>query len=294
MRIYRSLVLGALSTLLLGCPAEPQIADMAMPDLAPLPPVQFSTMGDIPYGSMEDDLFRAQVAGLPKQSLFVMHLGDIKTGADPCVESYYQTTAKILSLSPIPAFIVPGDNEWNDCPDPAAAWVLWTKYFDRFDRRFAHSLPVQYQPTHPENLAFVSGGVLFVGLNVVGGRIHDAEEWRTRHADGLAFVRQQRLLAGPRIDSIVIQAQALLFLGHLDFKQGLIEEAQAFGGSVLYLHGDGHNFTCSRPYGLSNLLDVQIDQGNKAPPLTVTVTHDAQNPFIFDRGASIVQSSACN
>ena len=38
--------------------------------------------------------------------------------------------------------IIPGDNEWNDCPDPAKAWAHWVRHFTRFDQRWKHKLPV--------------------------------------------------------------------------------------------------------------------------------------------------------
>ena len=48
--------------------------------------VVFYAMGDVPYAPEEDVLLSRQVAELPQDAEFVIHVVDIKGGAAPCDE----------------------------------------------------------------------------------------------------------------------------------------------------------------------------------------------------------------
>ena len=245
--------------------------------------VTFYAMGDVPYAPEEDTLLPQQIADLPKDAEFVIHVGDIKGGKAPCDEVVYAKVSGMLSRTAAPLFIIPGDNEWNDCTDPAEAWKLWVRYFMRFDRRWQHRLPVFRQLEHAENFSFVQGGVLFVGLTIVGGRVHDAEEWKQRHADGLHWVRRNLSLFGSDVSSLVIFGHAKPNPNHNDFFEPFSEDAVEFKKPILYIHGDGHRWIYDRPCAAKNILRVEVDQGGIAPPLKVTITNHPTDPFQFDR-----------
>ena len=87
---------------------------------------------------------------------------------------------------------VPGDNEYNDCPDPAAALTLWHDTLLDFETSNSDwQLPFtlsRQEPDYPENFAFLYENILFVGINLVGGTIHDADEWAARLAADLAWI----------------------------------------------------------------------------------------------------------
>ena len=171
--------------------APPPVDLLPLPDLSPPPgPILFSVIGDIPYLPEDEEVLRQALRDLDPRSPFVVHLGDIKTGAAPCDEAVYMRVSAILRGSPQPVLIVPGDNEWNDCPDPAAAWRLWTMYFLGLEGSWALPFPVTRQQERPENFAFSHRGVLFLGLNLVGGRVHDAAEWTRRHAENVAWMKE--------------------------------------------------------------------------------------------------------
>jgi hypothetical protein len=247
--------------------------------------VTFYAMGDVPYAPAEDVLLPQQIAELPQDAEFVIHVGDIKSGKPPCNEAVYNKVFGMLSQSAAPVFIIPGDNEWNDCllPDPEQAWKYWDKYFMRFDRRWQHGLPVFRQLEHEENFSFVKGNVLFVGLNIVGGRVHDAAEWKQRHADNLDWVRRNLRRSGAAVSSLIIFGHAKPNANHNDFFEPFNIDAEEFKKPILYLHGDGHRWIHDRPFAAQNILRVEVDQGGIAPPVKVTVTDDATNPFQFDR-----------
>ncbi|NQV28543.1 MAG: hypothetical protein HQ518_29675 [Rhodopirellula sp.] len=245
--------------------------------------VTFYAMGDVPYAPEEDVLLPKQIADLPNDAEFVIHVGDIKRGVPLCNEAVYNKVAGMLSKSAAPVFIIPGDNEWNDCLNPAQAWTYWDQYFMKFDRHWKHDLTVERQKIREENFAFVKGNVLFVGLNIVGGRVHDEQEWKLRHASNLDWVKSSLQRSGKEISSLVVFGHAKPAKVHDDFFGPFSQVAEDFEKPVLYLHGDGHKWIYDRPFKATNILRVQVDQGGIAPPLKVSVTDDPTKPFRFDR-----------
>lgn len=246
-------------------------------------PVTFYAMGDVPYAPDEDELLRRQISELPDDADFVVHLGDIKRGLPLCGESVYRKVARILRGSTSPVFIIPGDNEWNDCFSPDQAWKHWDNYFMRFERHWPHGFSVTRQKVREENFAFVRNDVLFIGLNIVGGRVHDSQEWKLRHASGVDWVKGSLRQAGQGIRSLVVFGHARPAKVHDDFFGPFSTVAEEFARPVLYLHGDGHRWVYDRPFRAKNILRVEVDQGGIAPPLKVSVIHDSAEPFRFDR-----------
>ncbi|MBT6846406.1 MAG: hypothetical protein HOA14_03205, partial [Planctomycetaceae bacterium] len=151
-------------------------------------PVAFYAMGDVPYAPEEDLLLPKQIENLPTDGQFLIHVGDIKNGATPCDESVYTKVASMLGKSKLPTFIIPGDNEWNDCENPAQGWKYWQKHFNNFDTKWKYDFVVNRQKVRNENFTFNIDGVLFIGINLVGGRVQDAVEWKTRHAQNISWI----------------------------------------------------------------------------------------------------------
>ena len=243
----------------------------------------FCAMGDVPYTAPDDALLPTQIADLPKQAEFIVHVGDIKNGKTPCDEAIYVKVAGMLAKSAKPVFIIPGDNEWNDCTDPAQAWVFWEKHFTRFDQRWRHDFRVFRQLDREENFSFVQGGVLVLGLNIVGGRVHDAAEWKKRHAQDLDWTRRNLRQFGASVSSVIIFGHARPNKNHKEFFDELSNDATEFKKPILYLHGDGHRWIKDRPFAAKNILRIQVDQGGIASPLLVKVTDHESEPFRFDR-----------
>ncbi len=257
---------------------------------APSGPVVFTAMGCGPYGP-QDEAALAHYMSLESQaprSDFIVHLGDIAAGVSSNYdESYYQRVALILSTGhEVPTFVVPGDNEWNDQPDPDTAWIYWTRNFLRFDERFDFGPNVARAPGREENFAFVLRGVLFVGINQVGGRVHDEAEWASRLDDNGQWV-SQHLEQQHDIHAAVVFAQAAA--GGFDgrFLKSFRAAAKRFGKPILYLHADGHRWFVHEGDWEPNVVHVQVDRVNpQFPPVRITVTADEEQPFLFDRRRS--------
>ncbi len=245
--------------------------------------IKFSVMGDTPYSATDARKLKHQIAHLNPDSEFVIHLGDIKTGITPCVDSWYQHVANILRQSPKRLFIIPGDNEWNDCVDPQEAWGLWTRYFLHFDNQWTNSLHVVRDRRHPENFSFVSNGVLIVGINLVGGKVLDPMEWALQDRDNIEWIETQIHNHEQPISRLVIFGHALPSRKHRIFFTMLNSLAHSFRNPILYIHGDGHNWEKDYPFTAKNILRVQVKNGGSANPVIVTVTNDPDEPFVFVR-----------
>ncbi len=250
-------------------------------------PTLFTVIGDVPYN---DDQREGLIAIIDAHntratSEFVVHVGDIKPGADPCDEGVYEDISGLLKNFNTPTFMVLGDNEYNDCDNPEAALVLWNEYFLHFNDNWEFSHTVEYQEERPENFAWVENSVLFVGLNLVGSSVHDQAEWDKRLADDADWVEEQFELQKNDIETAVLFGHAnMTEVGpekFTSFTDRFRASAKAFGKPVLYMQGDGHFWFENRPWPEKNILRVQIEGGANA--VQVTVDPNLEDPFVFDR-----------
>jgi len=245
--------------------------------------VTFFAMGDVPYAPEEDLLLPKQIANLPTDGQFLIHVGDIKNGTTPCDEAVYVKVASMLGKSKLPTFIIPGDNEWNDCENPAQGWKYWRKHFNNFDTKWKYDFVVNRQKIRNENFTFNLDGSLFIGINLVGGRVQDAAEWKTRHAQNIRWIESTLKANHKNFHAIVLLGHAHPMINHNDFFTSLVPIVKTANVPLLYLHGDGHRWIQDKPFGTDLITRVQVDQGGIAPPVKITVTRDPNEPFIFDR-----------
>lgn len=245
----------------------------------------FAAIGDGPYKLEEWKTFEVQLnlVGNTNAIRFLAHVGDIWHGSDSLPSSHYTRVAEILKRSKTPVFIIPGDNEWNDLNDPDVGWENWTREFTNFDANFPGAPIPERQKDRAENFAFVEEGVLFVGINLVGGTVHEQAEWDQRFDHNRKWIKSQFNTHKKQVRTAVIIGHARPAESHEPFFKSIEKLVSKFKKPVLYLHGDGHNFNIQYPWRVSNLWRVQIDSIGKNPPLKVRVTHDAGEPFRFDR-----------
>ncbi len=250
--------------------------------------VVFSVIGDVPYNSDQRDglIAMIQTHNTRANSAFVVHVGDIKPGADPCDEAVFQDVSGILREFTAPTFMILGDNEYNDCNDPAAALQLWNQYFLNLHQNWSFDHEITYQENRSENFSWVQDKVMFLGLNLVGSDVHDQAEWDIRLTDNAEFLQE---IVTAHKDS----SKALVVFGHANmvelgpdkfkpFTDVLRSVAADFNKPVLYMQGDGHFWFMNRPYdGEQNILRVQIEGG--ATAVQVTVDPNKEQPFSFDR-----------
>jgi len=253
-------------------------------------PVVFTAMGCGPYSpAAEKALARfIKIENNNPTSAFIIHCGDIMTGkVKDWPESQYAKVAGILSAgNRIPTFVVPGDNEWNDQVDPDRHWGYWKKHFMDFNNKWPlpDASPVARQKERPENFSFVLDGVLFIGINKVGGRVHDAKEWKQRHQDNANWVAARMTEHRDQTRAAAIFAQATAAGNTPAFVQALRKAAAAYKHPILYLHADGHKWFVRKKEWAANITHVQLDVVDaRFPPVQVRVTGDKAEPFTFDR-----------
>ncbi len=265
------------------------------------PMVTFAVMGDVPYGLTEEEvdaeeaILKAQIMELNEDDSieFTVHVGDIKKGATPCDVGVYQTVSEILKANKTPLLIIPGDNEWNDCLKPEEAWRFWESHFMRFDEHWTHNLGMERQAKREENFAFLRKGVLFIGLNLVGGKVHNADVWKSMIEDDVAWVKTQFATQGASASSAVIFMHAnpgQNVLGNFiyakeEYKPFIeflnVDTSPDFQKPILIIHGDGHKWIEDRPFAKAGerITRVQVTQGGLEAPLKVEVTNDPSEPF---------------
>lgn len=249
-------------------------------------PVIFTAIGDVPYSDWQRDTI-AKVITKHNQiakSEFVIHVGDIKTGQTPCEESIYQDVSNLLKEFTVPTFIILGDNEYNDCADPAQGLAWWNQYFLNFHKKWSFEPVVDTQTVRPENFSFIKNKVLFIGINIVGSSAHDQNEWDTRLTDNANWVKQKLETHKDDVEAVVVFGHANITELDPDkfntFTIPFRAAAVSFGKPVLYLQGDGHVYYKNKPWPEQNITRVQIDGGHRA--LEVTVDANKSYPFSFN------------
>eukprot|EP00586_Coscinodiscus_wailesii_P014479 CAMPEP_0172519960 /NCGR_PEP_ID=MMETSP1066-20121228/291723_1 /TAXON_ID=671091 /ORGANISM="Coscinodiscus wailesii, Strain CCMP2513" /LENGTH=493 /DNA_ID=CAMNT_0013302635 /DNA_START=131 /DNA_END=1612 /DNA_ORIENTATION=- len=272
---------------------ETTIAPTYKPTITPGTYIRFAVMGDTPYKKNEAKILQKQLKTIPHSTSFIYHLGDLQYAArTKCNEDAYIRAKKILLRATSPVFVTPGDNDWNDCPDPVRAWEYWEKHFYKFDDNWKHSglnvrrmVEGQRRARASANVAWFMEYVLFVGVNLVGGSVQDANEWKERLEDDLEWTLDMiREHWDKGLQAVVIFGHANPRKVHENYFNPLKKKLNDWKIHVAYIHGDGHDyFKVEGAFGVRRMTQVQVDRGGFAPPLMVTVHKDSSSPFKFDR-----------
>jgi hypothetical protein len=266
----------------------------------------FCVIADVPYNEREVEELPDQIATQMEGCEFLIHLGDIFIGDTTCDESGYVVIRDIMLESKIPTFIVPGDNEWNDCTWATieAGWGHWTTNFLHFENYWSHNFTVVRQPGYMENFYFIHKRTLIVGLNIPGGRVHNATEWKTRLNAEIDWLRDVIRLNVPtgNADGVIFMAHAKPSEDHQDFFipfRNFMSDELKNEYPVMYLHGDGHDFWYT-PYFMNqpNFLRMQHEGGTNEPVLKILadpsrhkLTGSVYDAFQHDRQLDIFPSS---
>jgi len=260
-----------------GCQKSAKTPVEDLPVLA-----SFSAMGCGPYGveyfeQIEKFIKKEKSA---KGSLFAVHVGDIVGGKQRSIsKAYYEKISELFKKYPVPFFFVPGDNEWNDLKNPEKGWKKWNKYYLNFFKSFKPSWTVKTQAIREENWSFKIGKVLFLGFNLVGGRIHDPKEWHGRHIDNVKWLNENLPSSQDDTKAAVMFFQTALRGEHSIFTKGLRKFARKYKKPILLVHADKHKWIHDRPLPEKNIIRIQMDKLGPYPPIQVSVL-DTDNPSL--------------
>ena len=274
---------------------------------APAAPLRFFALGDVPYSDAERELLQELLAQAAVQKpAFIVHVGDIKGGGQPCTDARNRAVAELFRAQPVPMLYTPGDNEWTDCHRPAAGGLDPLERLDSLRRMFFADPKVLHNatlgrsvpdPAFPENAWLIRDGVLLVQLHIVGSN----NGWQPRNPAAQAAFQARAKANGALLEQARAAGQAagvravvLMFhgnplfekpraRGYIPFTQDLARLLEGFDGPVLLIHGDTHRYRFDRPI---------IDPATGAPIERVHRLEVPGSPFVAGVWVSVDPAAA--
>lgn len=280
--------------------------------LAPAQPLRFFAVGDAPYSSAEEGPFRRLLDDAAAASPdFIVHVGDIKGGSQPCSDARDRGVASLFAALPVPVLYTPGDNEWTDCHrraaglrDPLARLQALRRIFFG-DPQVLHNQAlglVAPNKAFPENAYLIREGVVVVLLHLVGSKNNHRpqvavamQEWRDRSLANRALLAR----ATDAATTSGARAMVLLFHGNPSFQrrgqepgyrpffEDLERLLARYPGPVLGVHGDTHRFQFNQPLqGIGEdgerFWRLEVPGSPFIGGVWVAVTDDPVEPFAIE------------
>ncbi|MEW6690140.1 MAG: hypothetical protein AB1452_13740 [Pseudomonadota bacterium] len=221
----------------------------------------------MPYSQPQANLLDAMIDRINAEPLaFTVHVGDITSGRGPCDDEWLEARKRQFARFRHPFVLLPGDNDWTDCHrsgfEPLERLNKWRSLFCVP----VEKLSIQRQDQYCENVRWVAGNVVFVGLNVPGSNnnlTRDPLEHGERMRAVLAWLDEAEALARGR-DGLVVLLQANPFLeprlGGANGYEALLGRLRRLGasmpGKAVLVHGDTHRFRDDEP--LPGLRRVEV------------------------------------
>jgi hypothetical protein len=224
----------------------------------------FAAFGDMPYNEWEEVQIVSIIGEMNREKLaFSMHVGDFKLAQVECSDGVYLQRREWFGLSHHPFVYIPGDNDWYDCGralgaarDPLERLAKLRELFFSADTMLGQRplrLERQEDRGFPEHQRWMIDDVVFATLNVPGpnNNRRQPQESKPRTAALLDWMRETFSIARTRkLPAVVIALHANLWTGNPAFAEilaALADEAQAYSGSVLVVHGDTHWYRFDKP-----------------------------------------------
>ncbi len=243
-------------------------------------PYSFAAFGDMPYDQDE----RTEMPGMLREmgnagARFAVHLGDFKSGTEPCSDELYADRKQLFDSAPMPVIYVPGENDWLSCrrrttgqhePTERLA-MLREVFFSKAALSAKTGLEIEQQSqvtfnfgAAVEHLRWRIGPVMYMTINVPGNNNNwgngaiGSQEYQERMAAvrgwiERSFARAQR----EEMKGIVVFAHAdpdfeawaedKPTRGFGELLGDLRNALDTFKGEVLFIHGDTHVMRSDRP-----------------------------------------------
>ena len=248
------------------CAAEPEFTDRQF---------DFALIGDTPYDELQEtNLFPNMIAELNQAPLaFVAHNGDFKSGSSPCTDECFEARARQFASIRPPFVFIFGDNEWSDCGRVKTNAFVPEERLEKLRALFTQGdLSLGQKPMRllrqsetpafaqfRENVRWVDGRIVFIGLNVPGDDNHfGTPEFGPRNTANIAWIKDAFALATrERFHAVMLIMQAnphfeiastnRVRRGFNEMLQVIERETLAFGKPVVFVHGDSHYFRIDQP-----------------------------------------------
>jgi len=211
---------------------------------------------------------------------FVVYDGNLKSSKEACRDSLFETRHTLLETSKPALVFIPGQHDWTDCGtadagsyDPVERLdLLRQTLFANASSMGQNPIPLaresevsRFRP-YRENVRWLVGNTVFVGLNVpgpnnhflyAGGRNGEFEDRVIANAFWLDHAAEYAKRRGARAIVVLVQGDfdperyerperfAWLRFGHrskrdgfMEFKRSLVKLAETFRGPVVVIHQD--------------------------------------------------------
>jgi len=287
----------------------------------------FALIGDTPYNDFDaTNSFPNMIEEINRHRLaFVVHDGDIKSGGAPCSDEILFERYRQFQTFRHPLIYVFGDNEWSDCDrnktnhfDPEERLEKLREIFTRGNETLGcRTFTLARQSEDPlfakyrENVRWIFGQVLFMGLNLPGdSNNYGRPEYSGRMRANLSWLRDSFALGKERdLRGLMLIIQAnphfdlpstnKLRAGFNDLLSALEAETIAFKKPVVLVHGDSHYFRIDKPMIASKSKRrvenfTRVETFGNPDVHWVRATVDWQDPNVFSFRQVIVEKNRVN
>jgi hypothetical protein len=223
-------------------------------------------------------------------STALFHLGNWN---DPvsCNSDAYLKVATKYEGSFVPVIFVPGQHETNSCPNPEVALSNWRQYLINISQANQNTSPpsliIYRDPSRTENFSAVRFGILYVGVNVVGGNVINQTAWTSRLTQDLNWIDDNISRFKSSVRVIVILGNSGPSMNNTNndaFFMGLKSLVIKYNSDVIdaqvgkvrtlpfvYIHDSSSTWGVAQKFmGVSRFIRVNVE-GNKWPPMRVSV-----------------------
>lgn len=258
---------------------------------------------------------------------FTVHVGDFqKPGRTNCNTNVYEKMANYMSTGPLPTFVLPGDNDWFDCPKAFQSLDDYREHVATLEERWYNSttvtlpedvvkMDVSRDPDYPELWSFYHQSILFLSVHLIDTKPDAQEngdetsdlwvEWNARMGANIAwFYKAMNDYGkdGSKGDGNPIKAICLFGHGQISvdtrqYFEGIRPAFFSFNSDlrdlpILYMHGDGHDWSMDdrirNQLDWEAFIDIQVDQGALADPLIVEVATNPNEPLVQEHALQYI------
>lgn len=141
---------------------------------------------------------------------------------------------------------------------------------------------------YPENFAFVYNNILFIGINLVGGVIHDSKEWADRQEANLRWIEDNYQEHKDTMKAFVLFAHADPDVPsnspfYEPFKKRVRDEYNKVPVVLIHRNLGVEPWSWQTEFENIPNFSVVVVTGSAWPPLMGAIDFRQEKPFVFDQ-----------